>query len=338
LIRIDYDISDDSYYLFTCAELKTREVEFLEENRIEMMLRSEGLDEFIRALRDTVYSRYINDIERSRNFEKVILSEYKVAINFLGGSLKPKHQAAGDLLFLEENLHNLKVVIKSIILDIDLEKLFIPILHTYYTLRNAAVAENYKEVEPPVSGLLQFAAELMGRQKNYRFLELELEKFYLRKVLSSTRNLNSRLITDYLRHIIDILNIKNIYRNKLLEEDLSFNYFLHENGFLPKEFMAKFKGESLDFFINEMKRTDYADIIIEGTHTLHSEGTFSSFEKSEDLFYLDFFDPVKYTVSNLEKVFQFFLRKKLELKYLSIIFTSVLYGVDKSKIRNKVKV
>lgn len=338
MIRIDYDISDDSYYLFTCAELKTREVEFLEENRIEMMLRSEGLDEFIRALRDTVYSRYINDIERSRNFEKVILSEYKVAVNFLGGSLKPKHQAAGDLLFLEENLHNLKVVIKSIILDIDLEKLFIPILHTYYTLRNAAVAENYKEVEPPVSGLLQFAAELMGRQKNYRFLELELEKFYLRKVLSSTRNLNSRLITDYLRHIIDILNIKNIYRNKLLEEDLSFNYFLHENGFLPKEFMAKFKGESLDFFINEMKRTDYADIIIEGTHTLHSEGTFSSFEKSEDLFYLDFFDPVKYTVSNLEKVFQFFLRKKLELKYLSIIFTSVLYGVDKSKIRNKVKV
>jgi len=338
LIRIDYDISDDSYYLFTCAELKTREVEFLEENRIEMMLRSEGLDEFIRALRDTVYSRYINDIERSRNFEKVILSEYKVAINFLGGSLKPKHQAAGDLLFLEENLHNLKVVIKSIIMDIDLERLFIPILHSYYTLRNAAVAENYKEVEPPVSGLLQFAAELMGRQKNYRFLELELEKFYLRKVLSSTRNLNSRLITDYLRHIIDILNIKNIYRNKLLEEDLSFNYFLHENGFLPKEFMAKFKGESLDFFINEMKRTDYADIIIEGTHTLHSEGTFSSFEKSEDLFYLDFFDPVKYTVSNLEKVFQFFLRKKLELKYLSIIFTSVLYGVDKSKIRNKVKV
>lgn len=338
MIRIDYDISDDSYYLFTCAELKTREVEFLEENRIEMMLRSEGLDEFIRALRDTVYSRYINDIERSRNFEKVILSEYKVAINFLGGSLKPKHQAAGDLLFLEENLHNLKVVIKSIIMDIDLERLFIPILHSYYTLRNAAVAENYKEVEPPVSGLLQFAAELMGRQKNYRFLELELEKFYLRKVLSSTRNLNSRLITDYLRHIIDILNIKNIYRNKLLEEDLSFNYFLHENGFLPKEFMAKFKGESLDFFINEMKRTDYADIIIEGTHTLHSEGTFSSFEKSEDLFYLDFFDPVKYTVSNLEKVFQFFLRKKLELKYLSIIFTSVLYGVDKSKIRNKVKV
>jgi len=166
LIRIDYDISDDSYYLFTCAELKTREVEFLEENRIEMMLRC---------------------------LEKVILSEYKVAVNFLGDSLKPGHQAAGDLLFLEENLHNLKVVIKSIIMDMDLERLFIPILHSYDGLKNAAMTGNYKEVEPSVSGLLQFAVELMGREKNYRLMELELEKFYLGRVLNSIGTLNSRL-------------------------------------------------------------------------------------------------------------------------------------------------
>ncbi|NQT67222.1 MAG: V-type ATPase subunit [Actinobacteria bacterium] len=338
MIRIDYDISDDSYYLFTCAELKTREVEFLEENRIEMMLRSGGPDEFIRALRDTVYSRYIDDIERSGSFEKAILSEYKVTVNFLGDSLKPGHQAAGDLLFLEENLHNLKVVIKSIIMDMDLERLFIPILHSYDGLKNAAMTGNYKEVEPSVSGLLQFAVELMGREKNYRLMELELEKFYLGRVLNSTGTLNSRLLSDYLRHIIDILNIKNIYRNKHLAEDLSFDHFLHENGFLPKEFMSKFEGESLDFFVKEMERTDYADMIIKGTYALHSEGTFSSFEKSGDLFYLDFFDPVKYTVSNLEKIFQFFLRKKIELKYLSIIFTGVLCGIENSKIKNKVKV
>lgn len=41
MVRIDYDISDDSYYLFACAELMTREVEFLEESKIERMLGSE---------------------------------------------------------------------------------------------------------------------------------------------------------------------------------------------------------------------------------------------------------------------------------------------------------
>jgi len=314
LVRIDYDISDDSYYLFACAELKTREVEFLEESKIERMLGSEGPDDFIGILRDTVYSKYINDIEKSRSFEKVIISEYSTTVNFLDQRLKPEHQAADDLLFLEENLHNLKVIVKSIILDIELRELFVPILHSYDELRDAAATGDYREVDPVVAEMLKFAVELIDKQENYRLMELELEKFYLERVLNSIETLNSRLLSDYLKHIIDILNIKN------------------------KEFMAKFEGESLDFFVKEMERTDYADMIIKGTYALHSEGTFSSFEKSGDLFYFDFFDPVKYTVSNLEKVFQFFLRKKLELKYLSIIFTGVLYGVENSKIRNKVKV
>ena len=334
---VDYDISDDSYYLFACAELKTREVEFLEKNRVDRMLQSKGLDDFIGILRDTVYSKYINYMRKSRSFEKVIVSEYSTTVNFLDQRLKPEHRAAGDLLFLEENLHNLKVIVKSIILDIDLRKLFVPILHSYDELRDAA-AGDYKEVDPAVAEMLKFAVELIDKQKNYRLMELELEKFYLGKVVNFIESLNSRLLSDYLKHIIDILNIKNIYRNKHLAEDLSFDYFLHENGFLPKEFMAKFEGGSLDSFVKRIERTDYADIVTKGTYALHSEDIFSSFDKSEDLFCLDFFDPVKFTVSNLEKIFQFFLRKKVELKYLNIIFTGVLYGIENSKIKNRVRV
>ena len=259
------------------------------------------------VLRDTVYSGYINDIERSRSFEKIIIEEYKNTVDFLSERLKPKHQPVKDLLFLEQNIHNLKVIVKSVIMDMDLEDLFIPLFYSYEELKDAAAGENYEEIDPSVSGVLEFAAELAKKQKNYRLLELELEKFYLKEVFKSTGDLGSRLIIDYLRHIIDIMNIKNVYRNKYLEDDLNFDYFLHENGFLPKELMAGFKDESLDFFIKEIGRTDYADIIIKGTHGLQYESTFSSFEKNEDLFYVDFFDSVKYSVSNLEKIFQFFL-------------------------------
>ena len=145
-------------------------------------------------------------------------------------------------------------------------------------------------------------------------------------------------MADYLKHIIDILNIKNISRNKHLKEDLDFDYFLHENGFLPKELMARFEDESLDFFVKEIGRTDYVDIIIKGAHALQHEGTFSDFEKNEDLFYIDFFNSVKYSVSNLEKIFQFFLLKKMELGYLSVIFTGIIYDIDNSKVISRVGV
>jgi len=65
---ISYDIKDDSFYLFTCAELEAREAEFLDESKIDRLLKSQELGEFIRMLKDTVYSEYINEIENSRSF------------------------------------------------------------------------------------------------------------------------------------------------------------------------------------------------------------------------------------------------------------------------------
>ena len=144
---LDYDIADDSYYLFTCAELKTREIEFLGRDKIERMLKSKSTEEFISVLRDSVYSRYINDLERSKSFESIIVEQYKDIVGFLGERLKPKHQPLKDLLFLEQNIHNLKVIVKSIIADMDLGDLFIPLFHSYEELKDAAVAENYEENE-----------------------------------------------------------------------------------------------------------------------------------------------------------------------------------------------
>ena len=43
---LEYDIADDSSYLFTCAELKTREIEFLGKDKIERMLKSEAQKTF----------------------------------------------------------------------------------------------------------------------------------------------------------------------------------------------------------------------------------------------------------------------------------------------------
>ncbi len=338
MVRIDYDISDDSDYLFTCAELKKRETEFLDENRIEKLLMSGGTDEFIKTLRDTVYSKYLDDLENSGNFGNVVLGGYGNTVKFLNERLRDEHKPVIGILFLEENLHNLKVVIKSIVLDMDLENLFIPILDSYQTLREAALKRDYKEIDQSISEVFSFAVEIAGVQKNYRLMELEIEKFYLSKIFDSAKKIKRQFVTDYLRHIIDIYNIQNICRNKYLEEDLNFDNFIYENGFLPKNSLKRFESENLDFLIKELEWTDYADMIAKGIHTLNSGKTFSSFEKSEGQFIMDFFDPLKFTVSNLEKIFQFFFRKKNELRYLNIIYTGVFYGIDKEKIKNRVKV
>ena len=65
---IDYDIADDSYYLFTCAELKAREIELIEKPKIDRMLSVAGVDDFFKILQETWYSKYISDIEKNKSF------------------------------------------------------------------------------------------------------------------------------------------------------------------------------------------------------------------------------------------------------------------------------
>jgi vacuolar-type H+-ATPase subunit C/Vma6 len=337
LILLDYDIRDDSFYLFTCAQLKAKEAEFIDKSKIERLLGAGRLDEFVRVIRDTVYSGYANEVESSASFEPVILGEYKNIAGFLSERLKSSHRPAGELLFFEEELHNIKTIVKSIILGINLEELYMPVYSSYEELHSAAAGGDYREISDLASSILRFAVEAMDRQKNNRLLEFEIEKFYMREIFDSVKKMQSRLLIDYLRHVIDILNIKNIYRSRYLKEELDPALFLHDNGFVPVELIMYLKSEqTADLFLKEIKKSDYADIVAKGADTLNLQNSFYAFDSEEALFYTGLFEPLKYTVANVEKVFQFFLRKKIELKNLSIIFAGVLYGIGAEKIKDRI--
>jgi len=340
LEQINYDIKDDNFYLFACAELEAKESEFLDKSKIDRMLKSKNLKEFIKNLGDTVYSGYSGELESSRDFEKVIAGEYAKIGDFLSRRLKSSHLAAGEILFFEEVLHNLKIIFKSIILDKDFEELFIPLFYSYGSLKKAIKEGKYNGLSKSVSATFRFVSEMIDKkeEKDYRIMEFEIEKFYLSEVFRSVEELNSNLIRDYIKHVIDILNIKNIYRSNYLEEELGLSYFLHDNGFLPVDLMLEFRDKGPDVFLKNMKKTDYADIVVRGADALDSERTFSYFEKEEDLFYVNILEPLKYTTSNIEKIFKFFLRKKMELKSLNIIFTGTLYSVDIKEIKDRIGV
>jgi len=337
LVSINYDIRDDNFYLFECAELEAKELEFLDKGKLDRIIKSKNLKEFIKNIGDTVYSGYSSELESTGSFEKVISGEYAKIAGYLSRRLKPSHRAIGEILFFEEVLHNLKVVLKSIILDENIEGLFVPLFYSYNSLRKAIREEKYDGFSKPVSVILQFIADVMGRkgEKDYRILEFEMERLYMREMFKSAEEPGSYLIKSYVKYLIDILNIKNIYRSRYLGEEPDPGYFLYDNGYISAVRMLELKNKGFDIFQKEMKRTDYTDIVTRGTSALDSGGMFYPFKKEENLFYMNILEPLKYTVSNVEKIFRFFFRKKMELKSLLVIFTGVIYGIDTEKIEER---
>jgi len=332
-----YDIKEDDYYLYTCAQLKAREKEFIEKTKLERMINSKSIDDLYKVFSETVYSYLVDDIKEGNDFKVVNTCVYKDIFKFLSQRLKSEHLAIIDLLFMEEYIHNIKVIYKSQVLGTDLKDHYLELFDPYGLIISAIQSGSYRDVSPLSSELVQKALKLKDEAKGME-AELELEKYYMERLFKLVDKLESTILTDYLKHKIDIMNIKNINRSRFVGLDIKFEAFLLPNGFIEKNFFKAQEDENSDYFVQSLQESDYEGIVRRGINSLFTYNTFASFEKNEDAFYLDFFDGLKYTVTNVEKIFYFFLRKKIELEVLNIIFSGVLYDIDKSRLRHRAEV
>ena len=333
-----YEIEDDSYYLFTCAELKAREYEFVERARFERMLESEDMDSFLKVLGETVYSPFISDISARSSFEKVMTGSYGTMLDYLDERLKDEHRMLSHILFFEEILHNMKVILKSVVLGKDLGSLFIPVIYDWKQLTETYGSDGDKDADTPAGKLISYLKDVLGKpgEKDYRKVELGFEKFYSEVMTAVAAELNRKMISEYMSQRIDLINIENIYRWKQMGEKKGFDDILHNGGNISLEILKSFESETMDYTARELGGTDYGDIAIKGAQHLTSDSSFSSFERNRDLYFLDYFDNFKYSTSNLEKIFQFFLKKKIELASINILFIGILYNAKRSNIRCKI--
>jgi vacuolar-type H+-ATPase subunit C/Vma6 len=272
------------------------------------------------------------------NFDNVFLASNEEILSFLKSNLLPEHRIISNLIFFEENIHNFKVLLKSIILNKDLENLFIPVFYSYSELRDALNKQGYLEIDKVITLMLEKISEISQETGNMRGKEIVLENFYMKQIHKATMLTGRKMMIDYVKHMTDIINIKNINRVKNLGVEIDYDDFLLDNGFLSKEYLKSFKDQSNEFFISEFSSSEYSDIVKKGINSLTSYNTFFSFEKHEYIFYLNFFDSVKYNTANIEKIFSFFIRKKIELKILNIIYLGILFSIDKAKINHKVEI
>jgi vacuolar-type H+-ATPase subunit C/Vma6 len=335
---IPYEIEDDSYYLFACAELEAREAEFTDQGRIERMIQASGMGEFLKVLGETVYAPEMDAITSGNSFEPVMVSGYQKAIVFLEERLRDEHKKLVSILFFEEFLNNMKLILKSLLMEKDLSSLHIPLKYDYNSLMEAYRHKKDNGIDslfPGVMGhmrmLVEGAAD-MGPRK----LELSLESFYTGAMLDTARSLGRKMMADYVKYRIDLLNIEAVFRHIHLKRSGSFAGYLHQGGLLGTKMLEDLEGESMDYITRELEKTVYADLIIKGAQGLFSGCSFASFERNRDLYFLDYFDSIKYSVSNLEKIFRFFLRKKIELKNINILYTGIRFDADRSNIRCKV--
>jgi vacuolar-type H+-ATPase subunit C/Vma6 len=166
-------------------------------------------------------------------------------------------------------------------------------------------------------GLYKLLSELLLEEE---ILQILVGKDSLENKLQLSQRLNYSFITDYIRHWIDLGNIKLFFRIKYLGLPVQrLSSLLMKEGFLDQSFMI----EGFDLSFTELGEKIYASpyqrVWTNATDSLEEKETFVALERGFEDFLMLYLRKAKYIVFGPEPIFAYALGKKRELQLVRLL-------------------
>jgi V/A-type H+-transporting ATPase subunit C len=184
--------------------------------------------------------------------------------------------------------------------------------------------------------------------KNLRILmdELLLEKDILRILDEDERPQNKMLlapecgyafIRDYLRHRIDLANIKIFCRIKYsgLSREKLENLIL-KGGFLDEKILLQSFELSFSEIGERIQATPYRELWTKATDTLEQEETFVVLERGIEDFLMKYLQRAKHIVFGPEPVFAYGLAKRRELNLVRLVGIGKLTQIPSQILKERI--
>ncbi len=149
----------------------------------------------------------------------------------------------------------------------------------------------------------------------------------LKCIADTIKNYPSEFLQDYLKHTIDMHNIKTFLRLYVLKEPLeSLRGHLVCDGFIKKDVLLELYSQGLAAFLNKLEYVhkhsrviDYAYFLKEGIEEVEKKNSFVSLEKAINNFLIQELLPAKYFSFGPEAVLAYYFAKVNEMNLIRMI-------------------
>lgn len=149
------------------------------------------------------------------------------------------------------------------------------------------------------------------------------------------KNFRNRFLKDYIRHLIDMYNIKTFLRLYILKEPLGLlERNLISEGFIKRETFLKFYAQDLISFVNKLEYVhmdgriiDYAFFLREAILKAEQTKSFVALEKAINDFLIRILESGKYSSFGPEAVLAYYFAKVNEISLIRMIILAKLNDV-----------
>ncbi|MBA7659809.1 V-type ATP synthase subunit C [subsurface metagenome] len=151
-------------------------------------------------------------------------------------------------------------------------------------------------------------------------LTIFLEESHPEKAMSVAERTGYSFIKDYIRHKIDLGNIKIFCRVKYSGLSLKkFESLVLKGGFLDEKILLQNFDLSFSEIGERLRATPYHDLWTKATDALEERETFVELERGIEDFLMNYLKRAKYIVFGPEPVFSYGLAKRRELSLVRLL-------------------
>ncbi len=171
-------------------------------------------------------------------------------------------------------------------------------------------------------------------------LLLDADIHCVEKVLASCR---SAFLQDYLRHLIDMHNIKTFLRLYLLKEPQEkLKAHLECQGFIPINDLLKLYSQDLAALLNRLeyvskhyRSLDYTYYLTEAVQRAVKENSFVYLEKAINDFLMQILKEAKYITFGPEPVLAYYFAKLNEINLMRMIIMAKFSGIPAEQVQER---
>lgn len=156
------------------------------------------------------------------------------------------------------------------------------------------------------------------------------------KALGFTENLDYPFINNYLRHKIDLSNLKILCRAKYsgLPPE-KYNRSVLKGGFLDDNIFVEYYELTFLEIGQKLRTSAYETLWKKGTDTLQEKETFVELERAIEDFLMIYLKKAKYIVFGPEPIFAYFLARNRELSLVRLIGVGKLNNIPPEILKQR---
>jgi vacuolar-type H+-ATPase subunit C/Vma6 len=168
-------------------------------------------------------------------------------------------------------------------------------------------------------------------------LTIFLEESHPEKAISIAERTGYSFIKDYIRHKVDLGNIKILCRVKYsgLPRE-KFESLILSGGFLDEKILVENFDLSFAEIGERLRATPYHDLWVKAIDALEERETFVRLERGIEDFLMNYLKRAKYIVFGPEPIFSYALAKKRELSLVRLLGVGKINQVPPSILKERI--